>query len=213
MKDPIVQAKRTVRMGAWIRGILALLGWLLLAFMLAVLFFPEVDDSSSGGVQWQYFAAMLLLPYGAFRVAKNVPRASLFVCYGLIAGGVFSFPCFLYDRRLMYIPVDQIGVAKLVLYLKITGLMMATTAACLAAYAGRLFLQKRRSERHLKTAVPLILVSTFLLLLFSARQGFLNKFAEVFACDEHTSMLPGQVVILTSVILRMAIEVWKEARR
>lgn len=74
-----------------IRGIAFLALWLVGAVLLGG---SWVSPIPPGGVAWPYYICMASVPFGAFLYARYDRRASVAICYGLVAGVLFALPVF-----------------------------------------------------------------------------------------------------------------------
>jgi hypothetical protein len=80
------------------RGIAFLALWLIGAVLLGGSFVAVIPP---GGVAWPYYIVMASIPFGAFFYARYDRRASVAICYGLIAGVLFALPIFGNDRAVV----------------------------------------------------------------------------------------------------------------
>jgi hypothetical protein len=80
------------------RGIAFLALWLVGAVVLGG---SCVSAIPPGGVVWPYYIFMASIPFGAFRYARYDRRASVAICYGLVAGVLFAWPIFGNNRAVV----------------------------------------------------------------------------------------------------------------
>lgn len=80
------------------RGIAFLALWLVGAVVLGA---SCVSAIPPGGVVWPYYIFMASIPVGAFLYACYERRASVTICYGLVAGVLFAWPVFGNNRAVV----------------------------------------------------------------------------------------------------------------